>query len=403
MSELARQETQISERDVAVQTVVQQVRSPVFREQLVDALPESVTVDKFVRVAITAIRENNALAEADLNSLFGSIVKCAQDGLYPDGREAALVLYKGKVGYLPMIGGFRKIAAEYGWALRTKAVYANDEFDYTEEPPTMTHRPVRPGAERGALLAAYAVATHRDGRRIQTVLHPEDIAKRRAMAQTQQVWDKWTPEMWEKSAGRAVFSDLPLDSKDRERVERMFSAELEPAAAAVAMYGPAAAQTFTDTPAPPPADVPVEPEPSPPAEPEAAQPTGPGTDGGDQQAEGGGETPSPPAAPAPGHDDDDPEPKLGDAQFLAPADAEQLARDAAAAGEAHVPNGDNKGLTVRQVAEKGAKGEEWLGWVLRKWARDTFRAAVEMYVRVYLPDTWAKYEAWLAAQQGEQS
>jgi hypothetical protein len=235
----------------------------------------------------------------------------------------------------------------------------------------------------------------------------ESKAILRAIRAALQIPHTFTPAQAQRPFVVVGFNFTP-DQSDPEIRRMLTAAGLN---AQQTFYGPthsteqalALEQGHTDTPAPPPADVPVEPEPPPPAEPEAAQPTGPGTDGGDQQAAGCGTDPSPAAAPAPGHDDDDPEPSLGDAQFLAPADAEQLARDAAAAGEAVVPNGDNKGLTVRQVAEKGAKGEEWLGWVLRKWARDTFRAAVEMYVRVYLPDAWAKYEAWLADQQAAQS
>lgn len=348
------------------QQVVEQIQNPVFLEQLSELLPEGVTVDRFKRVAITAVRANPDLAGAsDQNSLFASLIRCAQDGLLPDGKQAALVIYGGKVGYLPMIGGIRSIAAVYGWTIRTQVVYANDEFEYTEEPPEILHRPVRPGMERGDLIAAYAVATHRDGRRVQTVLHPADIAKRRGKAQTTKVWEEFPAPMWEKSAGHDIFGQLSLDPADA-RVARMLSAELDPA---TALYGPNGA-TFTAS------EIPLA--------------DGIGT-GESQQAE----TAAPPAAVSvPGEAVEEADWSAIDANAgEAPSD------DAvAAAGAVQVPGGVHQGKPLSALAES-PEGQQWMLTGLKRLvAEDPTRQAIEVYVRAMLPEVWSKFETWRAEQ-----
>jgi recombination protein RecT len=130
------------------------------------ALPPTVSLDRFARATSTALLQNPELAKSDEAALFQAVVKCAQDGLLPDGREAALVLYKGKAQYLPMIGGVRKIAAEFGWTIRTHVVYENDQFEVDQGGGRADRTGPAPlGAERGPIVGAYAKSrTHRDGR-----------------------------------------------------------------------------------------------------------------------------------------------------------------------------------------------------------------------------------------------
>jgi len=360
--------------------VVATIERPDFLEQIRESLPESVSLDRFKRVAITAVRSNADLATADQTSLFRSIVRCAQDGLLPDGREAALVIYKGKVGYIPMIAGIRKIAAEYGWQIRTAVVYANDEFDYTEEPPEITHRPVRPGQDRGALLAAYAVARHRDGRRMQTVLHPADIAKRRAKAQTDKVWGEWPEAMWEKSAGHDIFGQLALDSADL-RVSRILNEGVlvDPVAA---LYGP-----NNDSPVLLPAGD-GDAAPAVPVEPPGASGTG-DTD----PLRGGGAS-----GRVAGAADEEP---VEDGEWTeAPVDDEpQLSEETVAAAAAvKVPGGVHLGKTLAEVADEEG-GKTWLAAQLKRLDNDDrMRPAIETFVQGRMPEMWASYEAWKAEQ-----
>lgn len=220
--------------------LIARVRADDFKQQVSLALPENISADRFIRVTVTALMQTPELADADLASLFQSVLKCAQDGLLPDGREAALVIFKGKVQYLPMVGGLRKKLAEFGWSLRARVVCENDEFGYeygVEQ--TLTHRPPPPGVDRGKMVAAYAVASHRDGRKEFTVMDADAIAKVRAVAKTQNVWNQWPEQMWEKSVAKQLANDVPLGPNDREEFQKLIDADkFESGEATNLLYGP---------------------------------------------------------------------------------------------------------------------------------------------------------------------
>lgn len=235
--------SQAVEKRTPQQELVAQVRSAEFTQQVALALPEDVTPQRFVRVAITALQASPTLAELERTSVMRSLLDSAAMGLLPDGREAAIVPFKGKATLIPMIAGFRKIAADYGWTIYTAIAYANDVFEYEQGLDVrFRHVPVRPGAPRGEPIAAYAVGKHQDGRRELEVLTVEEVEKIRAVSQTAQKadgpWTQWWEQMAEKSAGKRLFKKLPL-SQDDKRV-RIVRAALEPAEAAAAIYGPQA-------------------------------------------------------------------------------------------------------------------------------------------------------------------
>lgn len=221
-----------------VQQVIARVRTEEFMEQLAMALPENVPASRFVRAAVTALLQNPALAEVDRQSFNAALLKCAQDGLLPDGRESALVPYKGKAQYLPMIGGYRKIAGEHGWTIETHVVYDKDEFSYELGlDPRIDHRPAPINSDRGELVAAYAIGRHRDGRRVIEVYEAAAIAAAKGVAQTDRVWRQWPAQMWEKTVGKRLFAKLPLDPADK-RIKSLVDAEvIGPDESARLLYG----------------------------------------------------------------------------------------------------------------------------------------------------------------------
>lgn len=373
------------------QELVARVREPLFREQVAMALPPSVTVDHFIRLTTTALLANQDLAEkADHQTILRALVQSAAAGLIPDGKEAAIVVRGGKAVFQPMIGGFRKIAAEHGWTLKTKAVYAADLFEHVEEPESVKHI-VRPGVERGDLIAAYAKATHKDGRVLYRVMYADQIAKRRDIATTKQVWDKWPAEMAEKTAGRDLFVDLPLAASDleRERIKALLAEVApEPGDAQDLLYGRAEARD----------ELPAADPPS----------TGGGTDGdASQQADGAVEALSPETAPeaappAPGTDDEPSlEPDEQQSAFTAPAGVDDDSINIAAQHAAlfHPPNGAHKEMTLSEILAVGAKGEAWFRNRLETVTEPPeYVAALWNFTRVFLPEA---FQAALAKREAE--
>ncbi len=360
----------MSGTDVVQRTPAQElaaiVRGDEFQSQLALALPEGIRQERFVRSVATALLDNPDLADpekVERGSVFQAVLKSAQDGLVPDGREAALVVYGRKAVYMPMIGGFRKIAGEHGWTIRTAVVHANDAFEYELGlEPKVRHVPVRPGEDPGDVIAAYAIGAHGDGRREVEVMARDEIEKVRQVSRAKDrgPWVDWFERMCEKTAGRRLFAKLPLG--DRERIERVLdAARMEPADAAAAMYGPNGAAALA----------PGESVDRSTGEITSAHPLEPAEEGGhpavspDPQQAGeaaqvdgasGGESPSPSASSAP--EDDDPEPVA----------AAQLDDEAAATV---IPGGAYEGKTLAEVAALGPDGEEYLAWMARNAGRSS--------------------------------
>jgi recombination protein RecT len=339
MSEIAQRSPQVE--------VIEEIRGDEFRQQLQQALPDNVSVDQFTRATITALMGNPDLLDAkvDRKSLYLSVIKAAQIGLRPDGNEAAIVLYGNKAQLLPMVGGYRKIAAEHGWTIRSSVVYERDEFDYTTEPPAITHREAQ--GERGELVYAYAVARHVDGRREQRVMTRDEVLKRAKVARTDKVWSQWPAEMWAKTPVRDLFGELPMAPYDGLRLARVVEAgRLESGDAAERLYGSGLT---------------------------AISPEGAAPAGGDL------------LLPA-GVGDSEPEPGLSD-------DVAAGAVEAADGAAAFVPpngkfaqGGQHGPKTLAQILELGDDGANWLRWALAHIAEPAeYVHAVWSFAQVYAP------------------
>ena len=62
------------------------------------SLPAHLPLERFQRAAMIAVENNMELLACDPQSLMTSLSRCAQDGLVPDNREAAMVIFNTKSG-----------------------------------------------------------------------------------------------------------------------------------------------------------------------------------------------------------------------------------------------------------------------------------------------------------------
>lgn len=199
------------------------LKSPDYQSKFKAMLPSDVDVSRFTNVVITAIQENPDLMKpsTDKASLLLACQKAAKDGLVPDGKQAALVMYGNKVQYQPMIGGFRRQLARIGIDLRTVTVKENDSFDYElGDEPKITHKPAPFGVDRGKTVGFYAIATDRDGRKYRDVMSKADVDYVRSKAKSGAVWNSWYDPMGEKTVGRRLVKQLPIAEQD-ERLREM--------------------------------------------------------------------------------------------------------------------------------------------------------------------------------------
>ena len=207
-------------------TVINEVRNSLERmqPQFKMALPPNITPERFTRIAVTAIQGNPALLSANRMSLYGACMKCAQDGLLPDGREAALVTFKDTVQYMPMVAGILKKVRNSGdlATIGAHVVYENDTFSYTlGDDERIDHKPLLVG-DRGKPVLTYAIAKTKDGGIYREVMTEAQIQSVRNVSRARDngPWSgPFADEMRRKTAIRRLSKRLPM-STDAEELLR---------------------------------------------------------------------------------------------------------------------------------------------------------------------------------------
>lgn len=230
-------------------------------------LPSKAHVDRFIRVVMTAVQSNPDLIdpETDRQSFYAACMKCAQEGLLPDGKQAVLKIYNTNVGtkaaprwkklvaYEPMTDGMLmklRNSGEVVGAPRVHVVYQNDQFDYElGDNERIMHKPKL--GDRGKVVAAYSIVTLKSGETSREVMGVDEIENIRKRSKTPESgpWASDYGEMCRKTVFKRHCKRLPrstdLDNMIRSDNEQNGMAEpLEPHQAA-----PAPAQTATQPPA----------------------------------------------------------------------------------------------------------------------------------------------------------
>jgi phage RecT family recombinase len=223
------------------------------RDQLATYLPRGAPRDRFMAIAKRAVLDNPDLLECSTQSVLRAVAACAASGLPLDGRFSSLVVRRPRQGrpvavWDPTYRGMVYLALESGHVVdvASYAVHARDEFTYElGASPRVFHRPWIKG-DRGPVVAAYAVATLKDGGKVHEVLGRDDLERIRAAspAGDKGPWSTWPDRMASKSAMRRLLKRLPAaDIGTLERARQhvaeyddgegeSFMARAEPASAA---------------------------------------------------------------------------------------------------------------------------------------------------------------------------
>ena len=205
-----------------------------------DALPAHIPFERFKRVLITAVSTNPDLLYANRRSLFTSAMKCATDGLIPDGREAVLVKYSTEVkqrdpstgldvkrrmdmiSYMPMIAGIRKRLRNSGevTSATAEAVFANDKFRYSlGDNPFIEHEPAPFGQPRGEVVGAYAIIRLANGEVVRDIIDRAtiEVARHQGNAPNSLMWMKFYWEGAKKTVLKRASKQAPF-SADLDRL-----------------------------------------------------------------------------------------------------------------------------------------------------------------------------------------
>src|ERR1044072_1224460 len=193
--------------------------------ELANALPSHIKPEKFQRVILTVVQLQPDLLSCDRRSLFAACLKCAADGLIPDGREAALVKYGASVSYMPMFTGIQKRVRNSGdiASIQSHVIYENDDFVWRQGvDASVVHTPKFPG-DRGRPIGVYAIAKFKDGSDPQIeVMDWDQVERIRKVSKsaTSGPWVSWPDEMARKSCFRRLAKWLPLDAETDDLMRR---------------------------------------------------------------------------------------------------------------------------------------------------------------------------------------
>ena len=192
------------------------------RDQFLRALPPQIPVDRFLRTVMTAVQMQPSLLAGDRRTLIASCMKAAQDGLLPDGREAALVMFGDNVQYMPMVGGILKKLRNSGELvdIAVHVAYEGDEFSYElGDAERIVHRPTF--GERGNPTFVYAIVRTASGGTYREVMPYAEVEaiRKRSRSGNRGPWVTDWAEMARKTVIRRIAKRLP-SSADLDSVMR---------------------------------------------------------------------------------------------------------------------------------------------------------------------------------------
>ncbi len=212
----------------------------VFRQKLMQmgsefkaVLPKHISPDQFTRIAMTAVQRQPQILECTQQSVLAALMRSAEDGLLPDGREAAIIKFGQTAQYLPMVAGILKKVRQSGQlkTISAHVVYTNDEFTYElGDEERIIHKPLLMG-ERGDFMLVYARAETKDGGVYREVMTKEEVDKVKAASKSAggPAWTQWYNEMARKSVIKRLSKYLPMSTDDVTRMFESDDDELAPA------------------------------------------------------------------------------------------------------------------------------------------------------------------------------
>jgi recombination protein RecT len=216
------------------------------KKQLAEALGKSgITADDMNRLALVCTTKQPMILKCTLASIFRSLLDAAALGitvgglngrgyLVPrtvkikdkdaSGRETERKEYQCFLD--PGYRGFMDIARDGGVGLiQAEVVYEKDEFEYWFAPlPSIRFKPMLTG-DRGAVVAAFAIAQVPGGALQIEVVTRGDLDKIMKVSESGKngngPWDTWYAEMARKSALRRLCKFLPVKGRENQaRVDR---------------------------------------------------------------------------------------------------------------------------------------------------------------------------------------
>lgn len=203
------------------QSLRQQLAGDYFKQQVALSLPKHMTADRFVRVALTAMLKTPKLSDCTPESVIQCMLNCSALGLEPDGRRAHLIPFGNTCTLIVDYKGIVELAKRSGdvSGVFAQVVCENDSFNW--ENGEVKHQ-IDWKRDRGAMYAAYATITFKDGSKQTDVMTKAEIdaIRRRSRAANSGPWVTDYNEMAKKTVFRRASKWITLSPEVSEALEK---------------------------------------------------------------------------------------------------------------------------------------------------------------------------------------
>jgi recombination protein RecT len=191
------------------------------RRQFAAALPKHLTVERFCRVATTALTRTPKLQDCTQSSFFKCLLDLSALGLEPDGRRAHLIPYGKECTLILDYKGVVELAMRSGDLSNIHADKICDEDVFEYDCGTVRKHKIDFRKPRGEAYAYYALARFKDGSEKAEVMTRDEIdaIRKRSRASSSGPWTTDFDEMAKKTVFRRLSKWLPLSSDLRDAVE----------------------------------------------------------------------------------------------------------------------------------------------------------------------------------------
>jgi recombination protein RecT len=231
-------------------TPIHQVREELapLKTDFASMLPSHIAPDRFMQVIITALERDPSLLDADRTSLLIAAKEAASDGLLPDRRDGAFVIFNTKVKvpggpaepgkpkpldkeiwvkqvrWMIMVYGVRKKIFQTGLVkdMQVELVHENDFYERAAgDDAQIVHKPLDFG-DRGKVKGGYAIISLINGGVFREVMSIEQIQAVANVSKSDTVWKgPFADEMRRKTILRRLAKQVPLSTE----VERVMARE----------------------------------------------------------------------------------------------------------------------------------------------------------------------------------
>jgi recombination protein RecT len=203
--------------------------------RIASVLPEHVSPERMLQLAISTINKNPKLAECDAASILSCFMTASSLGLEPNDvnglGQCYIIPYGRHATFIAGYRGLYKLALNSGEieSVTVEAVYDGDEFEYQMgDDAKIVHKPSMTAVHSPeTLVCVYCITRFSNGGIQRNVMTKSDIDKRRdaSKGKNSGPWSSWYEEMAKKTVIRSASKTWPLSSEKSELLQKAVASD----------------------------------------------------------------------------------------------------------------------------------------------------------------------------------